>query len=152
MSTSDNDHLAVTCFDEAAMHQLFQDVEIAVRQSYEGCFDKRTAIKGLLATPRRDSGHSDFQSWQGQYTPVTFDLDSATMLVLVDVTEGDFDHGPGEALYMAALAQELTTFFSTLVVPAQRSDERTSLAAPGGRKFAAFKFYLIDEPTRLCGH
>lgn len=35
MSTSDNDHLAVTCFDEAAMHQLFQDVEIAVRQSYE---------------------------------------------------------------------------------------------------------------------
>lgn len=136
-------------FDEAAMHQLLQDVEIAVRQAYEGGFDKRTAIKGLLVGPCRDAGHPNYEKWNDQYTPATFSLSSATLLVLVDVTEQQFNHGPDEARFMSALASELTAFFSTLVAPAERSDKRNPIAAPGGRQFVAFKFSLIDEPTSL---
>lgn len=135
--------------DGAAMHQVLQDVEIAVRQAYDGDFDKRTAIKGLLVAPCRDAGHSNYEKWHDQYTPVTFSLSSATLLVLIDVTEQQFNHGPDEARFMSALASELTAFFSTLVVPAQRSDGHNPITAPGGRQLVAFKFSLIDEPTSL---
>lgn len=136
-------------FDEAAMHKLLQDVEIVVRKSYDGAFDKKTAIEGLLTIPCRDAGHSNYKQWQGQFTPVTFDLDSATLLVLVDVTEHPFNHGPDMARFMSALASELTAFFSTPVAPAQRSVEQNHLTAPSGRQFVEYKFLLMDKPASL---
>lgn len=134
-------------FDAETMHDLLQDVEVAVRQAY-GVFDTRTAIKDLLTIPCREAGHLNYDCLSVQYTPVTYSLASGMMLVLIDVTDQPFCHGPDRARFVSALAMELTMHFSALVAPAQRSDEQASLVAPSGRKFAVFQFALLDKPSR----
>lgn len=133
---------------EVATHQVFQDIEVAVQEAY-GDFDKRIAIKDLLTIPCREAGHPNFTDWSEKFTPVTFSIEREMMLVLIDVTVQPFSHGPAEAYFISSLALELTIYFQTLVAPAQRSDERTHLVAPSGRKFTVFKFALVDKPSRL---
>lgn len=144
-------------FDEKSAHRLMEDVELAVRASYGNAannewFNDRTAIKALLTAPCREAGHQNYEDWCARYTAVTYCLGSNTMLVLVDEEGSTFDHGPDKARFISALALELTMFFSTLVAPAQRSVEVHHITAPSGRKFAVFKFLLLDEPSSLNIH